>query len=212
MSSRPIAIDQERNMTKFWKLICPVLALAVLLAGCAAGKQTETEPTKEPSMNAQLSGPLSLGDQMPELTVTTVEGETLVLSQLLEQKKLVVLNFWFADCIWCIREFPVMEVSYQQYREEVEILALNPYDPPETIGDFQQEHALSFPMAGCSRDLTQAFGVTGYPTSVVIDRNGTVCLIHSGAITEKAVFDKLFQTFTAEDYTPKLYHSVNDLL
>ena len=86
---------------------------------------------------------------MPELTVTTVGGETLTLSRLLEQKKLVVLNFWFADCIWCIREFPVMEASYQQYRDEAEILALNPYDSAETIDRFQQEHSLSFPMALC---------------------------------------------------------------
>ena len=198
-------------MKKFWKLVCTVLALSVLFSGCASGNTTETEPTTAPQSDAQLSGPLALGDQMPELTVTTVGGEKLTLSRLLEQKKLVVLNFWFADCIWCIREFPVMEASYQQYRDEAEILALNPYDSAETIDRFQQEHSLSFPMALCSRDLTMAFGVTGYPTSVVIDRNGTVCLIHPGAITEKAVFDRLFATFTAEDYTTRLYHSVNDL-
>ena len=198
-------------MKKIRKLACAVLTLSLLFSGCTSGNKTETEPTSAPKLSSQLSGSLSLGDQMPELTVTTAEGETLVLSQLLSQKKLVVLNFWFADCIWCIREFPVMEASYQQYRDEVEILALNPYDAPETIANFQQEHSLSFPMSGCSQDLAVTFGVTGYPTSVVIDRNGTVCLVHPGAITEKAVFDKLFETFTAEDYTTRLYNSVNEL-
>ena len=149
---------------------------------------------------------------MPELTVTTAQGETLALSELLQQKKMVVLNFWFADCIWCIREFPVMEVAYQKYKQDAEILALNPYDPQQHIPAFQQEHSLSFPMASCSRDLAVTFGVNSYPTSVVIDREGKICLIHTGAITESRVFDKLFATFTAEDYTSKVYHSINELL
>jgi peroxiredoxin len=148
---------------------------------------------------------------MPELTVTTAEGETLVLSQLLQQKKMVVLNFWYADCIWCIRECPVMEVSYQKYKQDVEILALDPYDAPQDIETFQREYSLSFPMASCSRDLTMAFGINGYPTSVVIDREGTICMIHPGAITDVRVFDQLFETFTAEDYTPQLYSSISDL-
>lgn len=199
-------------MQKSYKLLCVLLALVMLLAGCAAEDVLTTEPSAQDTQpDSQHTGPLSLGDKMPELTVTTAQGETLLLSELLQSKKMVVLNFWFADCIWCIREFPVMEAAYQQYREDVEILALNPYDPTDDIAAFQQEHSLSFPMAGCSRDLTMAFGVSGYPTSVVIDREGTVCLIHPGAITEKQVFDRLFETFTADAYSPQIYNSISEL-
>lgn len=197
-------------MTKFCKLLSVVLALTTLLCGCAPAEAPSEEPTS--NQNLQFSEGLFLGGQMPELTVTTVHGETLVLSELLQQKKVVVLNFWFADCIWCIREFPVMEVSYQKYKQDAEILALNPFDAQEHITNFQEEHSLSFPMASCGRDLAIAFGVTGYPTSVVIDRDGRICMIHSGAITESQVFDKLFETFTAEEYTPRVYHSINELL
>lgn len=193
-------------MKKCCKLLCALLALMLLLTACVGEEPPVTE-----SQEMQQSGPLSLGDQMPELTVTTAEGETLVLSELLQQKKVVVLNFWFAECIWCIREFPVMEVAYQKYKQDAEILALNPYDPQQHIPAFQQEHSLSFPMASCNRDLAVSLGVNSYPTSVVIDRNGKICLIHVGAITESQVFDKLFQTFTAEDYTSRVYHSINDL-
>ena len=196
-------------MNKTWKLLSVLFALMLLLSGCAGGEAPEQQP--ELSLNTQLTGPISLGDKMPELSVTTPEGESLLLSQLLEQKKMVVLNFWFADCIWCIREFPVMEVSYQKNKQDIEILALDPYDSQEDIAAFQKEHSLSFPMASCSQDLTRAFGINGYPTSVVIDREGTVCLIHSGAITDVRIFDRLIETFTAEDYSPKLYTDITDL-
>ena len=67
-------------------------------------------------------------------------------------------------------------------------------------------------MASCGRDLALAFGIGSYPTSVVIDRDGRICLIHTGAITETQVFNKLFETFTADDYTPKVYNSIDELL
>jgi peroxiredoxin len=197
-------------MKKYRKFFAVVLTMVLILSGCSSAKAPQQEP--EPSLQPQLTGPLTLGDRMPELTITTAEGESLTLSRLLEQKKMVLLNFWYADCIWCVREFPVMEVSYQSHNQAVEILALNPYDSAETITAFQKEHSLSFPMAGCSRDLTGAFGINGYPTSVVVDREGTICLIHAGAITDVRVFNRLFETFTAENYTQKLYHSINDLL
>lgn len=193
-------------MNKCLRILAVLLALTLLFSGCGG------KPAAEDTTLPAFSGPVSLGDKMPELSVTTSEGETLWLSRLLQEKKLVVLNFWFCDCIWCIREFPVMEVSYQRFREDVEILALNPYDSAADIDAFQKEHSLTMPMGKCSQELAYSLGVSGYPTSVVIDREGTVCLIHSGAITDVAVFDKLFEIFTAEDYTPKLYNSIEELL
>lgn len=197
-------------MFKNCKILCAALSLVIILTGCAV--KDPSASNSNATQNTQLSDALTLGSQMPELTVTTAQGETLVLSELLQQKKMVVLNFWFADCIWCIREFPVMEVAYQSHKQDVEILALNPFDSDEAIAAFQEDHSLSFPMAHCTRDLAMAFGIGSYPTSVIIDRDGRICLMHTGAITESQVFDKLFETFTADDYTPRVYQSINDII
>lgn len=151
------------------------------------------------------------GDEMFDLTVTAADGQSYTVSELLQEKKLVVLNFWFADCSWCVKEFPVLEVAYQQYREDVEILALDPLDGADQIKSFQSEHSLSFPMASCSKDTAIAFGVNGYPTSVFIDRTGTICLVHSGAITDTATFYDLFDHFTAEDYQQKILTDIGQL-
>lgn len=193
-------------MGKHLRLFAALLAV-LLLTGCGNPGQKSPEVTLP-----GITGPVSLGDTMPELTLATAENEVYKLSELLQENKLVVLNFWFVDCIWCVREFPVLEVAYQRFQEDVEVLALNPYDSPEDIAAFQKEHSLSMPMGFCSREPVNALGVSGYPTSVFIDREGKICLIHSGAITDVAVFNKLFETFTAEDYTSKVYHSIDELL
>ena len=193
-------------MNKFLRVWAAVLAVVLLASGCGGSQ-------KKPSVSLPaISGPVSLGELMPDLTLSTEEGQSYRISELLGEKKLVVLNFWYADCIWCVKEFPVMEVAYQRFREDVEILAMSPYDSPEDIAAFQKDHSLSMPMGFCSREPVQALGINSYPTSVFIDREGRICLIHSGAITDVAVFNKLFETFTAEDYTSKVYNSINELL
>lgn len=198
-------------MARNCKMLCAALALTFVLSGCAAKEPATTQPPTT-TQQEQQSYSLSLGSKIPELTVSTAQGETIQIYELLQEKKMVMLNFWFADCIWCIREFPVMEAAYQDYKPEVEIIALSPYDSREVIVAFQQDHSLSFPMGQCNRELVMGLGISGYPTSVVIDREGRICLIHSGAITESQIFSKLFQTFTADDYVPRVYHSINDLL
>ena len=196
-------------MNKYAKLMAFLLSALLLLSACGGQNDYAPEDT-QPTLSSQLSGPLTLGSKMPELTFTTDDGE-IKLSQLLQEKKMVMLNFWFADCIWCQREFPAMEVSYQKYRDKLEIIAVNPYDSAQVIRDFQKENALSFPMTSCSVDLANALGVNGYPTSVVIDREGTICLIHPGAVTDTAIFDGLFDIFTADDYTPRVYNSLQEI-
>lgn len=192
-------------------LLCPVLAACSDTkphsTTAATQPTTEAKPTTEPQPTVETG--TALGCKVPDITLTDSNGNSISLYALLEEKKLVVLNFWFEQCPWCLKEFPVMELNYHRYREDVEILALNPYDTTEAIAAFPEAHSLSFPMLSCSYDLPLAFGVTGYPTSVFIDREGIISLIIPGAITDSTVFQKLFEVYTAEDYTSTIYPDIN---
>lgn len=195
------------------KRIVSLLLLAVLLSGCNGSDGGETEAITLPAQTQTMASTFpGLGGVMPEMTVTTSEGETLTLSEILDEKKLVVLNFWFADCVWCRKEFPVMELAYQRYQQDVEIIALNPVDPVDAVEVFRKNGALSFPMAVCPRSWTVEMGIRGYPTSVFIDRDGVVCLIHAGAITSSETFYDIFEVFTGDDYQRKIYRSIDELL
>lgn len=192
------------------KRVMALLLLAVLLTGCAGADPSGTTAA---TVSTQTGGAFpGLGGTMPEMTFDTATGETLTLSELLAEKELVVLNFWFQDCPWCMREFPVMELAYQRYRENVEIVALNPADGAEQVKAFQAESSLTFPMAACPRAWATEAGVSGYPTSIFIDRDGVVCLIHAGAITSTDVWYTLFDAFTGNDYERTVCNSINELV
>ena len=158
---------------------------------------------------------LGLGDVMYDFTVTTPDGTKITLSEMLKEKKMVLLNFWYTSCSWCVTEFPYMEQAYQQYKDDVGIIALDPLGEADAaIAAFPSNYnlSLSFPLSACPTSWANTFGLSGYPTSVIIDRYGVICLVESGAITSLNPFTSLFETMTADDYEQKLYASVGELI
>lgn len=167
-----------------------------------------TEPT---TTVAKITEQLSLGSQMPDVTITDVQGNSYNLYELLAEKQMVMLNFWFIECPYCVEEFPCINSAYNQYKDSVEVLALNPYNSAITIKIFQAKHKLDFPMCNDPYGLSDAFSVRGYPTTVIIDRYGVVCLVSPGGIPDESVFLKIFEVFTADDYETVLYKSVTEI-
>ncbi len=153
-----------------------------------------------------------LGDIMYDFTVTDTKGGKFTLSEVLKEKELVVLNFWYTTCSWCLTEFPVMDEVYKEYSDDVAIIALDPLDGEDAVKSFANDMSLSFPLASCAGSWSTAFDIQGYPTSVFIDRYGTICLIEAGAITSRRPFINVFDHFTNPEYQQKLLSSVGDLV
>ena len=92
------------------------------------------------------------------------------------------------------------------YKDKMEIIAMSPsyYDSDSSVAAYQASMGLSFPMAVCQDNWPSAFGITGYPTSIVIDRYGVICLIEVGGVTSLKPFASVFEHFTADDYKQRL--------
>jgi len=155
-------------------------------------------------LSANASSIYQMGDTVEDFSVTTPEGTTYTLSTLLAEHKAVLLNFWFVNCPWCVYEFPYLEEAYSAMSDDIAVLALTPYDSNEAIAQFQQENALTFPMARDDISLAARFGVTGYPTSILIDRYGVYCFSQSGAIPSTSTFMRLFAPFADDAYETSL--------
>lgn len=158
------------------------------------------------------------GDVMHDFTVTTIKGETLTLSKLLEEKKMVLINFWFSTCGPCASEIPYMNSAYNKYKDDIEIVALNDFagDSLQDVlnytlyDDNGEEYQPDFPMVKDNNglSLTKNFNGEGYPTNVIIDRYGVICAIESGAISSEKVFTNAFDYFIADNYQQKLVETL----
>ncbi len=156
-----------------------------------------------------------LGDIMYDFTVTDPDGNLINLSAALAEHKMVMLNFWFADCTYCVQEFPFVNDVYEEYSDLMEIIALNPYptDSNADVVEMAGQLGLTFPMAKCDMAFNAGnFGQGGYPTSVFIDRYGMVALIINGAFPNEYTLETLVKYFTAEKYTQKIVTSLDDVV
>ncbi len=154
---------------------------------------------------------LGVGDVMFDFTVKTADGSSVTLSELLAEKDMVLLNFFFTTCGPCASEFPYMQEAYDMY-DSVGIIALDPLDAANDVADYQQSMGLTFPMAACSPAFAQIFNLQGYPTNVVVDRYGVICLIEVGGLTSLQPFTTIFDAFTGDGYTQTLYGSLSEMI
>lgn len=153
-----------------------------------------------------------LGDVMKDFTFTAADGTEYKLSELLQEKKAVVLNFWFVNCNPCRMEFPYLQEAYTEYADVIEVLAMNPVDSDNAkITAFAQELGLTFPIGACENTWEKAMQIQGYPTTVVIDRFGAIGFMHSATIPDAQIFKDLFAYFTAEDYTQSVVENLDEI-
>ncbi len=158
---------------------------------------------------------LGLGDVMYDFTVMKPDGTEITLSEVLKTKKLVILNFWYTTCSWCVEEFPLINEIYGEYKDEIEIIAINPYpnDDINGVAAFQAQYGLDFPMVKAPTSWANTFDIQGYPTSIFIDRYGTICLVEAGAVTSRRPWMSAIDHFTAEEYKQKFCaNGIGDLV
>lgn len=152
-----------------------------------------------------------LGDMMMDFTVTDVNGVEYTLSQLLTEKKAVVLNFWFTTCQPCKAEFPYLQEAYDKYSDQIAVLAMNPINTQQEVADFLKEYGYTFPMIACGEEWQKLMGITAYPTTVVIDRYGNITLIHTGTIDNAKTFEDMFAHYADENYQQVLVEDLEDI-
>lgn len=162
---------------------------------------------------------LKAGNIMQELEVTTPDGKTIKVSELLKDKKAVMLNFFFLACQPCKGEFPYLQEAYAKVSDDVAVIALTPIDSDdEAIKKYAEELGLTFYVAKCDNRWTMnesgvgVFGFSTYPTTVVIDRYGMISLVHSGAVTNVETFDAIFNFYKADTYKQQVVRFVEDII
>lgn len=127
------------------------------------------------------------GDQAPNFVLEDMEGNNIQLSDL--KGKGVFLNFWGTWCKPCEKEMPYMERQYSRFKNlGVETLAVNIGESDIAIETFVNKHGLTFPiLKDKDRTVTEAYDITPIPTTFLIDKNGQVVKVITGAMTEKDI-------------------------
>src|SRR5262245_52090366 len=145
--------------------------VVVLLVGLLGWKVTQQEEGRG------LSDSLKRGERPhpPALVFDSLEGEDEIrLSDY--RGKAVVLNFWASWCGPCKDEAPMLEETWQRYRDEgLVVLGVDAQDFRVDAQRFVDRYGLTYPMAfdGNGKSLGR-FGNTGFPEAWFWGRGGRV--------------------------------------
>lgn len=155
----------------------------------------EPEPSEEPKAIPALD--FILTDQFGNThTLADYEGKT------------IFLNFWATWCPPCKAEMPEIQQLYENYSREGEdaLIVLGVAWPgvggeksAEEIAAFLEDNGYTYPvLMDTEGGLFTGYGISAFPTTFMIDREGNVFGYLTGQMTYEVMVDIVTQTMTGE--------------
>jgi peroxiredoxin len=113
-----------------------------------------------------------VGKPAPDFNLTDIHGKKWSLSDLIG--KVVVLNFWYTSCPPCLAEMPDLnEITKMYSPDQVVFLALT-FNDAGKVQTFLKAHEFAYNILPASKAVDQQYKVSGWPTSLVINKKGII--------------------------------------
>jgi cytochrome c biogenesis protein CcmG/thiol:disulfide interchange protein DsbE len=98
----------------------------------------------------------------------------------------VLVNFWASWCEPCRTEAPALERLHRAHPDRFTVLGINLDDNTADATEFVEKYGLTYPQLrdGDGRGRRDAYGMTGFPESFLIDPEGDVAVIRRGPVDE----------------------------
>lgn len=138
-----------------------------------------------------------------EFETLLLDGSKINVKDL--QGKVVVVNFWNTQCGPCLREFPHMKTMYEKFKPQgYEMIAYSCGDDNESLKAFVEKTrypwltgSLVMSTAAGLTDYNDFYGITGVPTTMILDRSGVVRFMMVGS--DDDIFTKELEKRFAEE-------------
>ena len=161
----------------FWPVTLAAAALVGLLAYGVVSKGTNTTLDDAVAKGRRPDAPLAA---LPWLQ----RGGSGSLADY--KGKVVVLNVWASWCDPCREEVPLLQRTHAKIESQGGlVLGIDTQDASDKALAFLQERKATFPsLRDRDREYGRSFGVTGYPETFLIDRNGRIAAMRRFPVTQ----------------------------
>jgi len=129
---------------------------------------------------------------LPTEPLTTIEGESLVLTSLVASDKPIIINLWATWCPPCRRELPMLATVAEQ-RDDVVFLLASQGETAAHVSryladnDIRPEHML----IDTSGVLARNYSTVGLPVTLFIGTDGLLAHTHVGEISREVLLSRI---------------------
>jgi peroxiredoxin len=162
---------------------------SVKLSGEKTTETSMVEPDVETAEN-NTSDQTAGKTQAPDFTLNDMDGKVIKLSDC--RGKIVIINFWAVWCKYCVQEMPDLNELNKELEKEkdVIILAIDSQESKATVKEYLDSNNISLKvLLDSDGAITQNYGITGFPTTFVVNREGVLFTYISGATNKETLRD-----------------------
>lgn len=174
--SNQVAIINVRNI---------FLGFTLMLLSVASYAQDTIEFTSNPFDYYWMN------KKFPVDTLISYEDDTLFFRN---ESKIYVINFWFTNCTPCITEIPWLNKIKDEFpADSVEFIAIT-YESDQTLSNFLSTHPFNFKQYYLPQQTINQLRLTiGYPTTIMLDKNGLVIFQKSGGYPNEDAAKEIYK-------------------
>jgi thiol-disulfide isomerase/thioredoxin len=115
-------------------------------------------------------------------TFTTVSGKHLSIDGL--KGKMLIIDFWSVYCIPCINAFPSFNALLKKYPKDLMVLGVS-LEQKQIILNSLKKHAFHADVVAEAKTFYDTYSLgSGYPLTMLIDKNGRIIHYKSGVSQE----------------------------
>ena len=171
-TNNEIKKDNKKTLKLLSQVGASVLLVGVLIYGYFGDQKA---PTSDPNK-------AEIGKECKDFEFTVSYKDDVETYKLSEHKgKITILNFWNINCSSCIAEIPHFEEFYDNYKDDVNVIFVNPTDGKVKNDEFMFDNewntydATFTTIDNETSQITSYFPIgTTFPHTVILDRNNIV--------------------------------------
>jgi peroxiredoxin len=122
------------------------------------------------------------GEKAPDFSLKDLNGELVEMKNL--KGKYVLINFSVINCGYCKKALDHFNNPKYTFPEDIVKLYLNPHDNKEQLSQYINKINVPFTIVHSANQVAESFGVSGFPTFVLIDPDGNVERVQGGYQSE----------------------------
>jgi thiol-disulfide isomerase/thioredoxin len=150
------------------------------LCACSVNSTRSIEQHEHVPPRSESNLAVKVGGQAIAFALPRTDGRSITLGPI--KGTVFLLDFWATWCGPCRAAMPVMQKLHDEYAgKPFKVIGVNTWEQDASAAKtFMEKHGYTYPCVVGGDGLAQAYGITGIPTLLLINKDGTIALIEVG--------------------------------